>query len=176
MLGNPEAERLSIVSMLIRHDGDQFLHWNFVVALLNDLFGIQARGGCSCAGPYGHRILGIDAKRSVAFADATEASCGLVRPGWFRINLNYFITDTVFEYIVEAIHMIANDGWKLLPLYRCDVATGMWTHVAGRPKPALSLKDLNYETGELEYRSARTSEPESALAEYLEQAGRSSAA
>ena len=47
------------MSFLVRH-GDLYLHHNFVVALLNDLFGIQARGGCSCAGPYGHRLLGID--------------------------------------------------------------------------------------------------------------------
>ena len=59
ILGSPDAERLSIVSFVVRHDG-RYLHHNFVVALLNDLFGIQSRGGCSCAGPYGHRLLGID--------------------------------------------------------------------------------------------------------------------
>ena len=62
ILGNHEAERLSIVSFVVRHGG-RYLHHNFVVALLNDLFGIQARGGCSCAGPYGHRLLGIDIER-----------------------------------------------------------------------------------------------------------------
>ena len=59
ILGNHDAERLSIVSFVVRHEG-RYLHHNFVVALLNDLFGIQSRGGCSCAGPYGHRLLGID--------------------------------------------------------------------------------------------------------------------
>ena len=59
VLGNVELDRLSIVSLVIRH-GNGHLHWNYVVALLNDLFGIQTRGGCSCAGPYGHRLLGID--------------------------------------------------------------------------------------------------------------------
>ena len=54
VLGSQQAARLSIISFRIRH-GNQYLHHNFVVALLNDLFGIQARGGCSCAGPYGHR-------------------------------------------------------------------------------------------------------------------------
>ncbi|MCH8112691.1 MAG: aminotransferase class V-fold PLP-dependent enzyme, partial [Proteobacteria bacterium] len=58
ILGNVECERLPIVSFLVRHR-DRYLHHNFVVALLNDIFGIQARGGCSCAGPYGHRLLGI---------------------------------------------------------------------------------------------------------------------
>src|ERR1035437_664034 len=57
VLGNVDAKRMSIVSIRICH-GDFWLHHNFVVSLLNDLFGIQARGGCSCAGPYGHRLLG----------------------------------------------------------------------------------------------------------------------
>ena len=59
ILGNPGLDRLSIVSFVVRHEG-RYLHHNFVVALLNDLFGIQSRGGCSCAGPYGLRLLGID--------------------------------------------------------------------------------------------------------------------
>jgi selenocysteine lyase/cysteine desulfurase len=75
VLGNPHARRLSIVSFLLRYvdpqapDREMYLHHNFVVALLNDLFGVQARGGCSCAGPYGHRLLAstsIGAMRSSA--------------------------------------------------------------------------------------------------------------
>ena len=66
VLGNHEAWRLSIVSFVVRHN-ESYLHHNFVVALLNDLFGIQARGGCSCAGPYGHRLLGIDLETSKEF-------------------------------------------------------------------------------------------------------------
>ncbi len=62
ILGNPALDRLSIVSFVIRYTdpdgGRRYLHHNYVVALLNDLFGIQSRGGCSCAGPYGHRLLG----------------------------------------------------------------------------------------------------------------------
>ena len=58
VLGNLEAERLSIVSFVINRPGGRYLHHNLVVAILNDLFGIQSRGGCSCAGPYGHRLLG----------------------------------------------------------------------------------------------------------------------
>ena len=58
VLGNPDAWRLSIVSFVVKYE-QRFLHHNFVVALLNDLFGIQSRGGCSCAGPYGHRLLGM---------------------------------------------------------------------------------------------------------------------
>jgi selenocysteine lyase/cysteine desulfurase len=63
ILGNLSAQRLSIVSFTVRSPGGAYLHHNFVVALLNDLFGIQTRGGCSCAGPYGHRLLDIDLDR-----------------------------------------------------------------------------------------------------------------
>src|SRR5664279_5281577 len=59
ILGRCDADRLSIISFGIQYR-QRRLHHNFVVAVLNDLFGIQARGGCSCAGPYGHRLLGID--------------------------------------------------------------------------------------------------------------------
>ena len=70
----------------------QYLHHNFVVALLNDLFGIQARGGCSCAGPYGHRLLAIGAARSHALREEIGHGCDGIKPGWTRVNLNYFIS------------------------------------------------------------------------------------
>jgi selenocysteine lyase/cysteine desulfurase len=86
VLGNQRSRRLSIVSFRIRH-GAQYLHHNFVVAVLNDLFGIQARGGCSCAGPYGHRLLAIGAARSHALRDEVGHGCDGIKPGWSRVNL-----------------------------------------------------------------------------------------
>ena len=74
ILGNLDAERLSIVSFVVRTPSGRYLHHNFVVALLNDLFGIQSRGGCSCAGPYGHRLLGIDLDRSHEFEPRSPAA------------------------------------------------------------------------------------------------------
>ncbi|HEX7097932.1 MAG TPA: aminotransferase class V-fold PLP-dependent enzyme [Acidimicrobiia bacterium] len=143
ILGNPDADRLSIVSFLVRapsHLGaDRYLHHNFVVAVLNDLFGIQARGGCSCAGPYGHRLLGIDAATSARFEEQIAAGCEVVKPGWVRINFNYFIPEEEFEYLVEAVHLIADLGWRLLPQYRYDPATAVWRHRDGLATPPLSL-------------------------------------
>ena len=127
ILGNRKARRLSIVSFLIRH-GDRYLHHNFVVALLNDLFGIQARGGCSCAGPYGHRLLGIDLDYSSRFKKAINSGCEGIKPGWVRVNFNYFIPEEVFGFLIEAVHFIAEDGWKLLPLYVFEPETGLWLH------------------------------------------------
>jgi hypothetical protein len=171
VLGNKEAKRLSIVSFLIRHD-ERFLHHNFVVALLNDLFGIQARGGCSCAGPYGHRLLGIDMARSTRFREAINHGCEGIKPGWVRVNFNYFISEEVFRYILDAVILVANDGWKLLPHYRFDIDTGLWRHRDHELRAELGLDDLSFRSGQLEYRGRHLSEPESALGEYLEHARR----
>ncbi len=125
ILGNLAAERLSIVSFVVRAPSGRYLHHNFVVALLNDLFGIQSRGGCSCAGPYGHRLLGIDPERSLELDREIEHGCEGIKPGWARVSFNDFISETVFSYIVEAVRLVAKDGWRLLGDYRFEPATGM---------------------------------------------------
>ena len=172
VLGNPDLDRLSIVSMCVRYQGEQFLHWNFVVALLNDLFGIQARGGCSCAGPYGHSLFQIDQPTSCLFEVQTVAGFEGLKPGWFRVNLNYFITERAFQYIVDAVHMVATDGWKLLPFYGFDPRSGLWTHKGARNRSILSLHDLSYVGGELQYDTRRSTEPEAVLDRYLQEARR----
>ena len=106
----------------------KYLHHNFVVALLNDLFGIQARGGCSCAGPYGHRLLAIGPARSQALREEIGHGCDGVKPGWTRVNLNYFISPAAAGYIAAAVELIAADGYRLLPDYRFDLRTGLWRH------------------------------------------------
>jgi selenocysteine lyase/cysteine desulfurase len=175
LLGNLDAERVSIVSFVVRSPGGRFLHHNFVVAVLNDLFGIQARGGCSCAGPYGHRLLGIDVERSHEFEREIARGCEGIKPGWTRVSFNYFISETVFRYIVDAVDLVACEGWRLLPTYRFDPETGLWRHRDGAVEPPFRLGDLAYETTtgvllvpELPHDRA----PESALAGYLEEARR----
>jgi hypothetical protein len=171
ILGNRGAERLSIVSFVIRR-GPQYLHHNFVVAVLNDLFGIQSRGGCSCAGPYGHRLLGIDIETSHAFEREISRGCEGIKPGWVRVNFNYFISEAVFDYIVRAVTMVARDGWRLLPWYRFEPATGMWRHAAGSPEPPLSLHDVSFGVGGVTYPAHRHRAGEEALAGHLDEAGR----
>jgi len=146
ILGNPDADRLSIVSFLIRFQG-KVLHHNFVVALLNDLFWIQARGGCSCAGPYGHRLLGIDGAASARFEGVIASGCEVMKPGWVRLNFNYFISEAEFLYILSAVHLIADHAHNLLPLYTFETGTGVWRHRDGLPKPPTSLRDARFDGG-----------------------------
>ncbi len=167
ILGNHEAERLSIVSFVVK-SGDQVLHHNYVVALLNDLFGIQARGGCSCAGPYGHRLLGIDQDTSSRFEDVIADGCEVIKPGWVRLNFNYFISREEFEYILEAVHMTASDGWRLLPLYTYETETGVWRHRDGLPIPPATLFDVDFEA----VPDPPATAPLDALGDYLEEAKR----
>ncbi|HET7516673.1 MAG TPA: aminotransferase class V-fold PLP-dependent enzyme [Actinomycetes bacterium] len=172
LLGNLRAERLSIVSFVVRHGG-RYLHHNFVVALLNDLFGIQSRGGCSCAGPYGHRLLGIDIERSHSFEREIARGCEGIKPGWIRVSFNYFISEAVFEYLLEAVHLVADHGWKLLGDYRFDPARGLWRHRRGPVEPPLRLHGLHYDdSGRLRHPSSHAQAEDAALPGYLDQARR----
>ena len=110
ILGNLDAERLSIVSFVVRRrrparrgPAPRTCTTTTSSPLLNDLFGIQSRGGCSCAGPYGHRLLGIDIERSHEFEREIAHGCEGIKPGWVRINFNYFISEAVLDYVVEAV-------------------------------------------------------------------------
>jgi selenocysteine lyase/cysteine desulfurase len=139
ILGSSRLERLGILSFGVRHAGRQ-LHANFVVAVLNDLFGIQARSGCFCAGPYLHRLTGIDDERSARMqTEALNGHMGAML-GFTRISFNYFISETTFAYILDAVHLVAEHGWKLLPLYRFDPVSGLWQHRDARwgTQPGLS--------------------------------------
>ncbi len=143
VLGSLAAERLSIISLRIKHQNKD-LHYGFVVALLNDLFGIQARGGCSCAGPYGHNLL----KMSMGYSKALETELGkgqmVLRPGWVRLNFNYFIDEETFSYLVQAIELIAEHGWRLLPFYCFDRTSGTWQYQSQKMPLNSNLFDVQF--------------------------------
>ncbi len=151
VLGSSTAERLSIVSFVVRHGPGRYLHHDLVVAILNDLFGIQARGGCSCAGPYGHRLLGIDLERSHAFERVLATGCEGIKPGWVRVNFSWATTDAVARFLVAAVRLVARDGWRLLDDYRFAVTTGRWTHRSGTASPPWSLRDVIIGGGEVHW-------------------------
>ena len=171
ILGNLDAERLSIISFVVRAPSGRYLHHNFVVALLNDLFGIQSRGGCSCAGPYGHQLLHIDIDRSHEYEREIAHGCEGIKPGWVRVNLNYFISETIVDYLIEAVRLVAQDGWRLLPDYRFDLATGLWRHRNGPVEPPLRLRQIHYDAGGvMRYPHHDDRAPQEALAGHLEEA------
>jgi selenocysteine lyase/cysteine desulfurase len=141
ILGSQTAPRLPVFSFLIRAQ-DKYLHYNFVVALLDDLFGIQARGGCSCAGPYGHRLLGIDLATSREYEEVIKTGLEVLKPGWVRLGFNYFFSKQEAELILRAVEWIADHGIKLLPLYQFEMASGRWMNKDRSGEALLDLTDL----------------------------------
>ncbi|XVF60994.1 hypothetical protein PTKIN_Ptkin08bG0092500 [Pterospermum kingtungense] len=106
---------------------DKPLHGPFVATLLNDLFGIQARGGCACAGPYGHTLLDIDQTHSLAIREAIKKGYVGVKPGWTRVSFPYYMSHEEFEYILAAFEFVAIYGQRFLPLYHFNLRSGSWT-------------------------------------------------
>ena len=144
------VKQLPIFSFLIKHKtSGLFLHFNFVATLLNDLFGIQVRGGCVCSGPYSQELLGIDFDLSKKFEqillkmsandsdlnsllprerDRFGVGSELLRPGFTRLNFHYTLDDSRFNFILRALNWIANHGWKLLCIYKFHIDTAEWSH------------------------------------------------
>ncbi|CAF3318405.1 unnamed protein product, partial [Rotaria sp. Silwood2] len=168
VLGSQKIPRLAIFSFLIYVPMiKKYLHYNFVSSLLNDLFGIQVRSGCACAGPYVLDLLGIDDKTAEIFTMfLTEDSNArideennklerniLIKPGFTRLNLSYFASDKEIDYILNAIEFLAIHGWKFLPLYTYEPSTGVWHHrdtsVKDQSSNYYSLKQINYEHGHM---------------------------
>lgn len=121
ILGDLEVERLGIVSMIFHG-----LHHNYVVALLNDYFGVQVRGGCMCAGPYGHELLGIDEDVSVRIRKLLEeGNCG-VKPGWVRVGFSPVTREDEFQALMEGVRFVAREGKKHMDDYVMADASGEW--------------------------------------------------
>jgi selenocysteine lyase/cysteine desulfurase len=134
MGGVGPEDRLPIFSFNVRV-GSSWLHPRYVTTLLNDLFGIQSRAGCSCAAPYGHRILHIDERKSRELR--RSIMCGNIglKPGWARVNFHFLHTDDEVDFICRSILFVADHGKKFLPLYRFDMRSGVWRHRDFVPPP-----------------------------------------
>ncbi len=102
ILAAPQEERLGAVSFYI-HD----VHFNLVVRLLNDRFGIQVRGGCSCAGTYGHYLLHVDYYTSKSITRKIDGGDLSEKPGWVRLSVHPTMTDQEIEYMIDAIRQVA---------------------------------------------------------------------
>lgn len=141
------GRRLPIFSFLIRC-GRRFLHYNYVCAILNDIFGIQSRGGCQCAGPYSQRLLGLTVRINATEVPSdsnnqierallrSDRPCELLRPGYTRLSLPFKgLREEEVDYVVQALIWVAKHGWAFLPQYGCDHRTGEWRHWSRRGKP-----------------------------------------
>jgi selenocysteine lyase/cysteine desulfurase len=95
--------------------------------MLSDRYGIQARGGCACAGPYAHRLLGIDEVRSEEIRESLSAREELEKPGWVRLNLSYLLTDAKAREIVDGVDRLSREASDLAGLYRAEAATARFT-------------------------------------------------
>ena len=137
LLGNLDAPRLAILSFLVRTTDGRYVHSRLVTRLLNDLFGIQSRAGCACAGPYAHRLLDIGTTHADALRDAVLDGFESVKPGWTRLNFSYFIDSAEFEFLQSAIEFIADHGERFIDEYRCDWHTGAWHHPLDEAPPGL---------------------------------------
>lgn len=161
----PETH-LPIFSFNIR-SGQSWLHPRFVVKLMNDLFGIQTRAGCSCAGPYGHSLLQIKEDISVRYHHAIvdEGNMGL-KPGWIRASFHYLMEDDEVDFICDAFLFAARYGKLFLPYYDFDIHTGAWTWRGEEAEPVRFGLDEALEEG----REAKADAHRASFADYLETA------
>ncbi|RAJ75694.1 selenocysteine lyase/cysteine desulfurase [Chitinophaga dinghuensis] len=94
------TDRLGVISFLV-----EGVHYNLFVKLMNDRFGIQLRGGCSCAGTYGHHLLQVDQTQSYIIRQAIQAGDMSAKPGWIRLSIHPTMTDAEINFILDAIEI-----------------------------------------------------------------------
>lgn len=132
-----KSRHLPIFSFLVKFQS-RFLHFNYVCAILNDVFGIQSRGGCMCSGPYAQNLLGLTDKNQYGLDVPNEINkdiedalikhkerAELLRPGFTRLSLPFKgLLDIEVEYVLQALSWVAEHGWALMCQYRCNHRTG----------------------------------------------------
>jgi len=119
MLEPKQRERLCIISFYMED-----IHHNLVVKLLNDKFGIQTRGGCSCAGTYGHILLGVSKEESHEISDKINHGDLTDKPGWIRVSLHPTTTNEEAHSIVNALEQISSDHVQFASEYDFDPHSG----------------------------------------------------
>lgn len=159
LLGSADLPRLAIVSFNING-----LHHDFASALLDHLFGIQNRAGCACAGPYGHRLLGIDPAQSERYRAQIARGLNGIKPGWVRLSIPFFASEADVEFILSAVEFVAEHGREFVPAYALDWHDGVWRH---RERPVPGEHPIEFTAAALEEaaRSCGTWDHESPLSE-----------
>lgn len=116
-------ERLPVFSFYI--DG---MHYNLGVKILNDRFGIQVRGGCSCAGTYGHYLLNVSEQESKKITEMIEHEDLSCKPGWIRVSLHPVMTDVEIEFILKSIKLLAENHREWAKDYNYDAHNNYFLH------------------------------------------------
>jgi selenocysteine lyase/cysteine desulfurase len=134
--------RVGIVSFNIKTESGKYLHPKFVTVLLNDLFGIQSRAGCSCAGPYGHKLLHIDEQTSESYRELIQKGFHGIKPGWCRVGFHWVMDEADVDFVINAVEFIAENGEKFLPWYNFCLKQASWKHIDEMDDcPKLKLDD-----------------------------------
>ncbi len=171
ILGNPDpARRIGIVSFNLRCSGGLTLHPRFVTVLLNDLFGIQSRAGCSCAGPYGHRLLDIQGELAERYRRQVLEGYQGIKPGWCRVGFHYTMDEVEAAYIRDCVDFVAERGERFLPLYDFDLVSGAWTHKAQKDFEEVFSLDEALKTRGIREESLPEGERKTLYASFLEEA------
>ena len=129
ILAGAQRQRLPVFSFYV-----EGLHYNLVVRLLNDRFGIQARGVCSCAGTYGHYLLNVDVQHSHEITSRIDAGDLSDKPGWVRVSFHPVMSDAEVAFVCDAIAQIAEQGQAWAADYRHLPQLNDYEHVGG-PAP-----------------------------------------
>ena len=110
ILAAQHKKRLGVISFYIDE-----LHFNLGVKLLNDKFGIQTRGGCSCAGTYGHHLLHVDQQMSHDLVSEITLGDLIRKPGWIRMSIHPTTTFKEIEFVCNSIITLAENHklWSL---------------------------------------------------------------
>lgn len=134
ILAGHHTERLGAISFCIKN-----VHYNLVVQLLNDYYGIQVRGGCACAGTYGHYLLNIDKAKSNELLGKIESGDLFSRPGWTRLSIHPIMSDAEIAYIGNAILEVAENGKEMEKDYIYDKVQNIFLHKNSKPEDAKQI-------------------------------------
>lgn len=132
LLGLRGVQRLPIFSFRIRDGRGGHVHHQMFTRMLSDVHGIQARGGCACAGPYAHRLLSIDEEQSMTLRQAILSGDELAKPGWVRLNLSAFLTEEKLRFVLTSVAALARDPGRYAAQYWSDPATARFRAEPGK--------------------------------------------
>jgi selenocysteine lyase/cysteine desulfurase len=129
-------KRLGIISFIVKG-----AHYNLIVRLLNDRYGIQTRGGCSCAGTYGHRLLNVDQAWSRKIWSAIQSGDLSSKPGWIRVSIHPTMTDHEIEFIMDAVELTSCNFREWMVDYDYDVSSNEYIIKIGKEKELPVVED-----------------------------------